>query len=195
MELGQLAADVAPVTYLRPHASFCPGLEPQAQKGSSRGPSVLAFVSMSLRLWLTGLALSLALFPGQASGQEPLAAPPDAPAISEADLARVRQGLAIQDPVLLSDRIPRFHIDADSGLPPTEYVQVSNSPFAGGGGLDVVGLLRKAITNWQAARREQQTREARAQVQRELHALLGGAPGPPEGFLFLPSPPPEPQKR
>jgi hypothetical protein len=145
---------------------------------------------MIIRPWLMALALSFVLMPGKVSGQEPSAAGAAPPVISRADLERVRQGLAVPDPLRLSDAIPRFHVDADTGLPPTEYVQVSNNAFAGGGGLDVLGLVKKAITNWQAARRQQQTREARAQVQRELHALLGGPPGPPEGFLFLTPPPP-----
>lgn len=78
----------------------------------------------------------------------------------------------------------RFHADADSGLI-TEYVQVPDAPFAGGG-LDIVGLIKSGISRWQSARREAEAREARAQIKQELLAMHAAPPPPPEGLVYPP---------
>jgi len=103
--------------------------------------------------------------------------------IDASDLARVKRGLSVENPVALTGGL-RFHADAESGLI-TEYVQVPDAPFAGGG-LDIVGLIKAGIGKWQSARRDAEAREARALIVQQLLAMHAWPPPPPEGLIYPP---------
>ena len=132
------------------------------------------------------------LWPVAASAQTPapLSPPSDAlviatPPIDTNELARVRRGLSVESSLTLGTGL-RFHTDAESGLL-TEYVEVPDAPFAGGG-MDIIGLIGRGFAKWQAARREAEARKVRAEIERELIAIHGGPPPPPEGLIYAPRP-------
>ena len=126
---------------------------------------------------------ALAQAPAPPSATSGLAALPTTSAADTDEIARVRHGLSLKEPVMLTGA-PRFHADAESGLI-TEFFQVPDAPFSGGGP-DIVGLIKMGLAKWRAARQDAEIREVRAQIERELIAIHGGPPPPPEGLLLPP---------